>query len=79
VHGKEHIQEIASIRREAHCGPAKNLGSPDQGHANEAMFWQEGSVPARAQEKMTGSFAPIERVAARIRFQLPAFQTVGKV
>jgi len=79
AYGKKHIEEIVSIRHEAGRVGAKSLSPPEQGRADEAIFWQEGSVPANAQEKtLTGSGAPLERVAARIRFQLRASRQSAK-
>jgi hypothetical protein len=70
VHGKEHVEEIVSIRHKASCARGKNLGSPGQGGADEAIFWQEGSVPAGTEEKtLTGSRARLRRAAAQILSQ----------
>jgi len=51
MHGKKHIEEVVSIRREARCLDAKNLRRPGQSRAHEAVIWQAGSVPASGQEK----------------------------
>jgi len=47
-HGRQPIEEIVSIRREA--SRARGEGSPEQG-CDETIFWQARSIPAEAQEK----------------------------